>query len=142
MATKHGKDSRLHIGDGTTPTEAFDIIGGETSWEYSSAAQELDESSKDDGDIAAFSFGQRKITIKVSGITKLPDDGLARAITVSKSATKKVNVKLLEGAVVLYAGEVAIGNVNVTGPKDGPRTWSFDMVASAVPTTDNMAAVA
>lgn len=142
MATKQGKDSRLHIGDGATPTEAFDMIAGETNWDYAATSNEIDESSKDDGELAAFGYGQRKVTIKVNGIVKLPDDGLSRAIEVSKSQTKRTNIKLLEGAIVLYAGEVAIGNVQMTGPKDGPRTWSFDMVASAVPTTDNLAAVA
>ncbi|AJP72928.1 phage tail tube protein [Sphingomonas hengshuiensis] len=141
MATEYGKESRIHVGDGET-VEDFLPIAGEQSWDYSASSSEQDESSKDDADIAAMSYGPRKITISANGITKLPDDGLERVLEISKSTTRKGMVKLMKGAIVRFHGQVGVGNVKMTGSKDGPVTWSFDMVACATPIVDNLAASA
>jgi hypothetical protein len=51
-----------------------------------------------------------------------------------------VNVKIVKGATVKFAGKIAIGNFSTTYNKTGPVTYSFDMANVGAPTTDNLGA--
>lgn len=141
MAYELGKDWRIAIGDGES-SEAFDLIGGEGSFDWTRQSQEIDLGTKDDSDYALGDFGITRITFNVSGKLKLPDDGLERAFAVSKSASKRVNWQVKKNSVIKYAGQVAIGNFSMSAPTEGPATYSFTAIASAVPTTDNIGASA
>lgn len=139
MGTERGLDWRIQIGDGATP-EVFTNIGGEISFDWKRSSQEQDESTKDDGIYGSSSFGQQKITFSVNGNVKLPDAGLEAAFAASKASPPEVNVKVVKGAIVKYAGLVAIGNFSSSFPKDGSATYSFDMVNVGAPTTDDLGA--
>lgn len=141
MGTEYGKDWRIHIGDGEE-AETFTAIGGETSFDWKRSSQEIDESTKDDGMYGSTSYGQQKITFSVAGNVKLPDAGLQRAATVSKSAPPEVTIRAMKGAVVKYEGRVAIGNFSTTHPKDGPVTYTFDMANKGAPEVDDLGATA
>ncbi len=141
MATEQGADWRIEIGDGESGSEGFDPIGGEISFDWGRTSTEQDESTKDDGVYGSTSFGQQKINIRANGNLKLPDPGISRASTVAKT-TREANVRIVKGAIVKFAGPVGIGNFSTTHPKDGPATWSFDMVNRGAPTIDNLGATA
>jgi hypothetical protein len=122
MGTERGLDWRVQIGDGATP-EVFTDIGGEISFDWKRSSEEIDESTKDDGIYGSSTFGQQKITISVNGNVKLPDTALEAAATASKASPPQVNVKLVKGAIVKFAGLVAIGNFSCSFPKSGPATY-------------------
>lgn len=140
MGSEYGKDWRLQIGDGASPTEVFSAIGGETSLDWKRASDEIDLSSKDDGVYKSGSYGQQAITFTVSGNVKLPDIGLEQADTISKTSPPEVNIQVMKGTVIKYAGKVGIGNFSAAFPKDGPATYSFDMKNIGAPTTDDLGA--
>lgn len=142
MANEYGKDWRIKIGDGATPTEGFDLLGGEGSWDFKRASDQIDLSSKDDGAYKAQGWGQQSITITVNGKLKLPDDGLERAFDVSKSSPPEVNIQLVKGAIVKFKGKIGIGNFSATGDQAGPVTYSFDMSAVQAPDIDDLGAAA
>lgn len=140
MGYELGKDWRIHVGDGAIPTEAFVVMGGEGSFEFTRASQEIDLSTKDDGEYALGDFGTQKITIAVSGKLKLPDASIQRIFTVSKSTSKRTKMKIRKGTTDKFLGEVAIGNFSMSAPTEGAVTYSFTATASAVPTVDDIAA--
>ena len=142
MAYELGKDWRIHVGDGASPTEVFSQLGGEGSFEFQRSAQEIDLSTKDDADYALADFGLQKISISVSGYVKLPNTALEALTDKAKATDKRVNLKIMDGAVVKYAGQVAVGGQGISAGKDGAVAYSFSLVASAAPTTDDMAATA
>lgn len=139
MGTEYGKDWRIHIGDGAG-VEAFTQIGGELSFTWQRQSQEIDDSTKDDGDYGSTHYGQQKITFNVNGNVKLPDVGLERASDVSKSATKEANIKVMKGATVKYQGKVKIGNFSTEHGKDGPVTYTLAMANAGAPTIDDLGA--
>jgi len=141
MGVEYGKDWRINIGDGEE-TEAFDVLGGEGSFDWSRQSDEIDLSSKDDGVYKSSSYGQQAITFSVSGKVKLPDDGLERASEVAKTSPPEVNIKVMKGTIVKYAGKVGIGNFSASFPGDGPATYTFEMKNVGAPTTDDLGAVA
>lgn len=143
MAYELGKDWRIHVGDGATPTEGFTVLGGEGSFSFLRQSGEVSLSTKDDSGYDLADFGLQKISISVSGLVKLPDTALERLCDKAKDATnKRTNIKILDGSIVKYLGEVAVGGNGIDAGKDGGVAYSFSMVASAVPTTDDMAATA
>ena len=141
MATEFGKNWRVKIGDGEA-SEAFDVIGGEGSFDWNRQSKEIDTSSKDDGAYATMGYGRQSITFSVSGKLKLPDVGLERVDEIAKSGTPEVNVQITKGAIVKYQGLIAIGNFSCSFPDNDVATFTFDMKAAAVPTVDDLGAVA
>lgn len=142
MAYELGKDWRVYVGDGGG-TEVFSALGGEGSFDFQRSSNEIDLSTKDDSDYALANFGLMKIAISVSGNVKLPDTALERLMDKAKHATDKTtNIQIKDGTIVKYAGEVAVGGNGITAGKDGAVSYSFTLVASAAPTTDDMAATA
>ena len=139
MATERGADWRIEV-KGTS--DEFDPIGGEISFDWSRSSNEIDESTKDDGLYGSTSYGQQKITFRVNGNVKLPDPGLTRIATVSKSSPPETIIRVTKGAIVKYEGSVAVGNFSSTHPKDGPVTYTFDMANKGAPTVDNFGATA
>lgn len=139
MGYEYGKDWRIKIGDGQA-TEAFDNLGGEGSFEFKRSSDNIDLSSKDDGAYKAQGYGQQSITISVTGKLKLPDVGLERVLTVSKGSPPEVNIKIMKGAIVKFAGRIGIGNFSLSAPQDGAIPYSFDMSAVSAPTVDSIAA--
>jgi hypothetical protein len=139
MGTEHGLDWRVQVGDGAGP-EVFTNIGGEISFDWQRASEEIDESTKDDGMYGSTSYGQQKITFNVNGNVKLPDTGLERVSDIAKTSPPEVNIKIMKGATVKYAGLVAIGNFSTSHPKNGPVTYSFVMSNKGAPTTDDLGA--
>ncbi|HEX2594804.1 MAG TPA: phage tail tube protein [Rhizomicrobium sp.] len=139
--SQYGKDTRLYIGDGAS-TEAFNPIGGETSLSWKRSSDDIDLSSKDDGQYKSGSYGQQSITFTVQGNVKLPDVGLQAASDTAKSVTPERNIQLKRGAVVIYSGRVGIGNFSAEFPKDGSATYSFDMKNVGAPAVDDLGAAA
>jgi hypothetical protein len=139
MGTERGLDWRIQIGDGGGP-EVFTNIGGEISFDWKRSSEEIDESTKDDGIYGSTSFGQQKISITANGNVKVPDTGLSALATASKASPPEVNVKIVKGATVKFAGKVAVGNFSTTHNKTGPVTWSCDLMNVGAPTTDNLMA--
>lgn len=142
--SQYGKDTRLFIGDGASDpeTETFSPIGGETSLDWKRSSDDVDLSSKDDGQYKSSSYGQQAITFTVQGNLKLPDTGLQAASDAAKSTTPERNIQIKRGSVVVYQGRVGIGNFSATFPKDGSATYSFDMKNVGAPTIDDLGASA
>lgn len=140
MATEEGIDWRVFVGDGQQ-SEHFDKIGGELSFDWSRSSTENDESTKDDGDYGASSFGQQKVSIKVNGNVKLPDAGLQRASVVSKTKPRTAMIRIMRGDIVKFECLMSLGNFNCSFPKDGPATYSFDAVNKGAPSVDALGAV-
>lgn len=139
--TDYGQTWRIKVGDGADP-EVFVTIGGEVSFDWERSSKEIDTSSKDDGYLASTGYGSQKITITPNGKLKLPDPGLSKLVAASKAVPPTINVEIVSGEVVQYAGEVAVGNFSTTHPNDDVCTWKCTLAASAVPTTDNLGATA
>jgi predicted secreted protein len=142
MGKEYGKDWRVEIGDGATPTEAFTPIGGEVSFDWSRSSKEIDLSSKDDGQYAATGYGQQSVQVSVNGKVSLPDTGLEAASDLAKAATPVGNMRIVKGAIVKYEGAMAIGNFSTTHPNDEVCTWKFDLKSAAAPTVDDLGAAA
>lgn len=139
MATERGADWRIEV-KGTG--DDYDPIGGEISFDWSRSSNEIDESTKDDGQYGSTSYGQQKISFRVNGNVKLPDPGLSAISAVSKASPPETIIRVTKGSIVKYEGAVAVGNFSSTHPKDGPVTYSFDMANKGAPTVDNFAATA
>lgn len=139
MATERGADWRIEVNG--TGTE-FDPIGGEISFDWSRTSNEIDESTKDDGMYGSTSYGQQKINFRVNGNVKLPDPGLTRISAVSKASPPETIIRVTKGEIVKFEGLVAVGNFSSTHPKDGPVTYTFDMVNKGAPVKDDFGAVA
>ena len=138
--SKYGKDWRIHIGDGTTPTEVFTALGGEVGFDWNRQSDQIDLSSKDDGQYKSQGWGQQAVSFSVNGKVKLPDTALERVSDIAKSATPELNIKVMQGAVVKYLGKVGVGNFSASFPHDGASTYSFEMTAVAAPSTDDLGA--
>lgn len=142
MATEYGKDWRIMIGDGVEGTEGFDPLGGEGSFDFKRASDQIDLSSKDDAAYKAQGWGQQSVTISVTGNVKLPDPGLERCSDIAKASPPELNIKIMKGAVVKFHGRVGLGNFGYSAAKDGPVSYSLDFTAVAAPTVDDMVATA
>jgi len=142
MATEQGRETRLYISVGAGEAAVDTPVGGETSLDWKRASTQLDTSSKDDGIYGSSDYGQQKITISVSGNTKLPDPGLEAVETASKASPPQASFKIKRGEVVRYAGVMAIGNFSASFPNSGVATYSFDLANAGAPTTDDLTATA
>lgn len=140
MAYVLGKDWRFCVGDGTTPTESFTAIGGEGSFEWSRASDQIDLSTKDDPTYKFMSFGLQSISFNVSGKVKLPDAALERIDTIAKSGDPMLNIQIKNGSTVKFEGKVGIGNFSTSFPNEGPATYSFTAMLSATPVLDDLGA--
>jgi predicted secreted protein len=140
MATERGADWRIEVKG--TGAEEFHPIGGEISFDWSRSSNEIDESTKDDGQYGSTSYGQQKISIRANGNVKLPDPGLSRIAAVSKTSPPETVVRIVKGEIVKFEGPVAVGNFSTTHPKDGPVTYTFDMANKGAPTVDDFGAAA
>lgn len=140
MAYEYANDWRIHIGDGGTPTEDFDALGGEGGFEVKRSSAEIDFSTKDDGVYGATGYGKQKITISVNGNVKLPDTALERVSDQSKVAPPELNINIMKGTVVKYHGRMGVGNFSMNAAKDAPVTYSFDLSNVAAPIVDDLTA--
>lgn len=140
MGVEYGKDWRIKIGDGAAPTEGFSVVGGEGSFDWARASDEIDLSSKDDGIYKSTGYGQQAITFSLNGKVKLPDVGLERVDDIAKTSPPEVNIQVVKGAIVKFKGKVAIGNFSCSFPNDGPATYSFSMKNVGAPTVDDLGA--
>jgi len=138
MPFELGKDWRLWIGSGTGSPETYNSLGGEGSLEVARASDDIDFSSKDDATYKSGGFGLQQINFSVSGKLNLPDTALARIETVVKSGSPNLNVRIRKGASVKFEGPVAIGNLSVQYPSDGPATYSFNMRNNGAPVVDTL----
>lgn len=139
MAYELGTTWRIHVGDGAG-SEVFSALGGEGSFEWQRSSDSIDFSTKDSAIYKPMNYGAHSIMFNVSGKVELPDTALERINTVQKSTTKTCNIQIKKGSIIKYAGEVAIGNFSASAADGQPVTYSFNMVASDVPTTDNIGA--
>ena len=137
---QYGRDYRVKIDDGTG---AMIMIAGETSWSKKSSSDKIDFSTKDDGSYKAQGYGQRELTISVSGKVKLPDAGISRVQAVEGSSPPEVRMQIVKtaGSVVIFDGLVGIGNFSVEAPSNGAIPYSFDATAAAAPTVNSLDAV-
>ncbi|MFN3424892.1 MAG: phage tail tube protein [Novosphingobium meiothermophilum] len=141
MAYELGSLWRIHVGDGATP-EVFSALGGEGSFEWQRSSDSIDWSTKDSAIYKPMTYGAHSIMFNVSGKVELPDAALERIFAVQKSTVKECSIKIMKGAVTKYAGTVAIGNFSASAADGQPVTYSFNMVAADVPTTDALGAIA
>lgn len=137
MTTQMGKDWRLQFGDGAN-AETFATLGGEKSFDWSRDSNDVDTSDKD-GPSGVLVPG--RIKFSVSGNLKLPDAALLRAYNAAKTGSF-IDLKVMNGTIVKFAGQVTVGNWKGTFGADGPVPYSFDMANAAVPTTDDLGAAA
>jgi len=138
MSTERGIDTRLSFGDGATGTEGFSTLGGEKTFDWNQASNDVDTSDKD-GPSGFFIPG--RTTFSVQGNVKLPSPGFSAAYAASKSGAS-IHMKAMKGAVVRYSGGVTIGNFKTSYPNDGTVTYSFDMANSDQPTVNDLTATA
>lgn len=137
MTHQYGRDWRIKISDGGSPA-TFSTIGGEGSWDKRVSSDQVDLSSKDDGAFKAMGWGQQSVTFQVQGKAKLPDTGLEKAYAVSTSDPPEIEIQLVNGASVVWQGNVGIGNFSLSGPSNGAVTYSFDMTAVEAPSIDDL----
>lgn len=141
MGIEYGKDWRIRVGDGADPAEVFSDVGGEGSFDWERASDEIDLSSKDDGVYKSTGYGQQAITFQVTGKVKLPDPkGLERVAELSKTSPPEVVIQIVKNDIVKFEGKVAIGNFSTSFPHDGPATYSFSMKNVGAPEVDNLGA--
>ena len=130
--TELGKDWRLKVGDADAP------IGGEKTFDWNRASNDVDTSDKD-GPSGVLIPG--RVSFAVQGTVKLPDPGIAAIYAASKTGAQ-IPLQAVKGAVVKYDGPVTVGNWKGSFPNDGPATYSFDMTAAAPATVDDLVAAA
>jgi predicted secreted protein len=140
MGTLYGKDIRAKFRTAAGPPEVFTAIGGETGISWNRSSTEIDLSDKDSGAYGSTSYGQQKVTIKVSGNVKLPDIGLEAAFDTSKSQPPEGVLQIVRGSIVLFESAVGLGNFSIDGNKDGAATYSFDASNIGTPTVDDLGA--
>lgn len=138
MSTERGIDTRLSFGDGATGTENFNPLGGEKSFDWNQASNDVDTSDKD-GPSGVFIPG--RISFSAQGNVKLPSAGFSAAYAASKSGNP-IDLKVMKGAIVRYAGKVTIGNFKASYPNDGSVTYSFDMANADQPTVNDLTVTA
>lgn len=134
MALELGKEYRLYVG--ATPA----TLGGENTLTVDRSSQEIDTSSKDDAVYAFSDFGLQKLTITVAGKVKLPDTALEEIVDAQKNATNEVTINIKKSATTKFTCSMAVGNLSVAYPHDGPATYSFTLVPVAAPTVDDLVA--
>jgi len=139
MATEFSNAWRIEVGDGQA-TEDFDLVGGEVAFDWSRSSKEIDTSSKDDGAYGTAGYGRQSVSFRANGKLKLPDPGIERIATVSKSATPELTLRVTKGGIVKYEGKVAIGNFSLSFPDDDVATYSYEAKSAAAPTIDNLGA--
>ncbi|AGH48768.1 hypothetical protein G432_05205 [Sphingomonas sp. MM-1] len=142
MPVLRGKDVRVLIGDGATPSEAFDPIGGEVTLQWGDSSAEFDTSSKDDGEFNLVSYAGRSVRFTMNGKVKLPDDGYERLIEVRNSSPPEATLQIKKGSIVLYEGTCGWGSNDTDFTNNQAGTWSAVAAPSAVPTINNLAATA
>jgi hypothetical protein len=135
MGTERGIDTRLSFGDGAN-SEAFATLGGEKSFDWNQASNDLDTSDKD-GPSGYFIPG--RINFSVQGNVKLPSAGFSAAYAAAKSGAS-IHMKAMKGAVVRYSGGVTVGNFKTSYPNDGTVNYSFDLANSEPPSVNDLTA--
>lgn len=136
MSTERGIDTRLSFGDGAQGTEAFNTLGGEKTFDWNQASNDVDTSDKD-GPAGFFIPG--RITFSTQGNVKLPSPGFSAAYTASKSGAP-IHLKAVKGTIVRYSGNVTVGNFKASYPNDGSVSYSFDMANSDQPVVNDLTA--
>lgn len=135
MATERGTDTRLYIKSGGA---AFVKVGGETKFTFKRSRPEEDTSDKDGG---KSQYGQAKISISISGNTKLPDAGLTALEAASHDGAEPVEIQLKHGDTIRFHCLVSIGNYQGDYPI-GTATWQADMTNADTPIVDNLLSTA
>lgn len=139
--TEYGKDWQVCAGDGATP-EVFTPIGGETSFDWKTATDKIDLSTKGDGNLKAQGFGQSSIDFAVQGKVKVPDASLSAIYDASQASPNTINIQVKTRAgVIKYEGQVGVGNFSCSAPNGDAVTYSFDMSATQTPTVNSLMAV-
>lgn len=131
-----GKDVRLTVEDPGAPN-TYIPVGGEGRLSFQASPDTIDGASKDDGNYKVEYYGQQKISITLSGKTKLPDDGLAALDEASKT-NAGINVKIVKGATVLFHGDMTVGNRQADWDNAQAATYSFSLGLAAAPTVDSL----
>ena len=139
--TEYGKDWTINFGSGGQ-SETFTALGGEGSFDWKSATDKIDLSTKGDGQLKAQGWGQSTYDFSVTGKLKVPDAGMSLAYAASQAAPPLIDLEIKKGAVIKYQGQVGIGNFSISAPNGDAVSFSFDMSATQVPTINNLMAVA
>lgn len=138
--TEYGKDWQVCAGDGTEGAEVFTALGGETSFDWKTATDKIDLSTKGDGNLKAQGFGQSSIDFTVQGKLKVPDTALSAVYAASKASPPVINIQIKKGTVIKYHGQVGIGNFSATAPNGDAVSFSFDMSATETPIVNDLMA--
>lgn len=137
--TEYGKDWSIFFGSGGA-SETFAPLGGEGSFDWKTATDKIDMSSKGDGQLKAQGFGQSTYDFTVSGKLKVPDVGMSELYAASQAQPPVIDFQIKKGAIVKYQGQVGVGNLSVTAGNGDAVTFSADMSATTVPTVNNLMA--
>lgn len=125
---QRGKDFVLLIGDGGTPTENFDKVGGLRSNGFSNTEELVDISDKDrtSQQIIKARFGNKDRSLSGSGVAKKNDVGLERARTSYEDNTGKIsNWQVVLPGVGTYQGPMVITQFDFSG--DDAAEVTYDM---------------
>jgi predicted secreted protein len=136
---KLGKDFRINVC--ATSTGTFVPVAGEMTLSVKASSDKIDTSSKDDGVYKTQTYGQKDITIAVSGNLKLPDPGFALCFTTQKASPPEFYVQIVNTVttpVIVFQSAVGIGNFATNFADKGAATYSFDLSLAGVPTIDDM----
>lgn len=141
MAATHklGKDFRINVS--ATSAGTFVPVAGEMSLSVKASSDKIDTSSKDDGVYKTQTFGQKDITISVSGTLKLPDPGFALCFTTQKASPPEFFVEIVNTVatpIIVFKSAMAIGNFSLDYADKGNATYSFDLSLADVPSVDDM----
>jgi hypothetical protein len=139
--TEYGKDWTISFGTTGDP-ETFTSLGGEGSFDWKTATDKIDLSTKGDGQLKAQGFGQSTYDFTITGKLKVPDAGMSLGYTASLASPPLIDMQIKKGAVIKYQGQVGIGNFSISAPNGDAVSFSFDASATQVPTVNNLMAVA
>lgn len=136
---KLGKNFRLEVGDGVTPTEGFSVVGGEGTLKIGGNSDNIDLSSKDDGQYKSMAMGQSAQTISIDGVCNTPDIGLS-ALDAAFQSGDPINIKVIDstgaGSRTAFAASVFVGNKNTDASNNQAVKYSFTLSLNGAPTTD------
>lgn len=139
---KLGKNFRLEVGAGDGPPETFNVVGGEGTLKIGGNSDNIDLSSKDDGQYKSMAMGQSAQSISLDGVCHTPDTGLSALDAAFKSGAP-INIKVVDNTVPAtprnaFVASVYVGNKNADMTNNQAVKYSFTLSLNGAPTTDDV----
>lgn len=129
MAKQKGRTVLIKIGDGATPTEAFDTMCALTTKTLTVNNETIDVTTADcttPGGVlwSEVMDGVKSITLAGNGTSK-KDDAEARLAEVAMAANPNVNMQVVIPNFGTFAGRFFIGSMELGGEQSGGVTFSL-----------------